>query len=114
MATWCRACVDHVPEMRLLESTLRADGVEFIGVPVDEKDDAAQLRGFLEKWRPPYRLLVDLPGSERRAVTAFLGRLTRTSNPSVPATIVTDSSGTVLLVGSGVPSVSVIRKLLNK
>jgi len=112
MATWCRACVDHVPEMRLLESTLRADDVKFIGVPVDEEDDAGKLRAFLERWKPPYRLLVDLPATDRQAVTAFLAKLTRTEKPGVPTTIVTDRSGAVLLVGSGVPSVSVIRKLL--
>ena len=113
MATWCRACIEHVPEMRLLESTLRKDGVDFIGVPVDEGDDAEKLREFIEKWRPPYKLLVDLPADRRRSVTRFLGRLTRTTEPSVPTTIVTDASGAVLLVGSGVPSVSVIRKALS-
>lgn len=113
MATWCRACITHVPEMRLLESTLRKDGVDFIGVPVDDGDDAEKLRAFVDKWRPPYNLLIDLPADRRRAVTEFLGRLTRTSEPAVPTTVVTDSSGAILLVGSGIPSVSVIRKALS-
>lgn len=112
MATWCRACVEHVPELRLLESTLRKDGVDLIGVPVDRDDDAGKLREFMEKWRPPYELLVDLPADRRESVTRFLGRLARTSEPSVPTTIVTDGAGSVLLVGSGVPSVSVVRKTL--
>lgn len=113
MATWCRACIEHVPEMRLLQSTLQKDGVEFIGVPVDEGDDAEKLRKFVEKWRPPYRLLADLPADRRKAVTKFLAALTRTPEPAVPTTVVTDASGAVLLVGSGIPSVSVIRKVLS-
>jgi len=112
MATWCTACIEHVPEMKLLTSTLSREGVEFIGVPVDENDTTAKLEAFRNKWLPPYNLLADLPAHRRRSVVDFLKRMTGNPNPGVPSTVLTDPSGKVLLVGAGVPSVSIIRKLL--
>ena len=72
MATWCPACVEHIPQMRLLVSTLGEEGVTFVGVPVDESDDKPKLEAFMSKRNPPYELLADLPGKQRRSVTKFL------------------------------------------
>jgi thiol-disulfide isomerase/thioredoxin len=110
MATWCAACKRHLPDLRRLEAELGKDALEIIGLPIDEKDDARALAEYLERWRPPYRLLGRLPAAERvsvrRAFAAAAGA------EVLPSTLVTDASGRILHAAAGVPTLSDLRRLL--
>ena len=86
------------------------DGVDIIGVPVDENDDAEKLRAYAAQWKPAYRLLVGLKAPQRSEVEELLAR--ELPEAALPSTIVTDPSGRVLLTVAGLPSVSQLRELI--
>ncbi len=111
-ATWCEACLRHLPEVNAMTELLAVDGIEMVAIPIDPEDNQAQLEKYLAKWKPAYRLLIDLPKSERAAVNAFLTAQTGTENPPLPSSVVTDNAGKALLVTQGIPSVSDLRRLL--
>ena len=113
-ATWCEACVRHLPEINSMAGLLAEDGIEIVALPIDPEDDKKKLEAYLAKWKPEYRMLVDLPVSEREAVTAFLATQTGTEAPPLPSSVVTDATGKALLISTGMPSVSELRRLLNE
>ncbi|MCH8043877.1 MAG: ASPIC/UnbV domain-containing protein [Planctomycetes bacterium] len=110
MATWCAACRSHLPQVEYLRSMTATDGVDIIGLPVDENDDAEKLRAYAAQWKPAYRLLVGLKAPQRSAVEELLAR--ELPEAALPSTIVTDPSGRVLLTVAGLPSVSQLRELI--
>ena len=107
-ATWCVACIEHLPQSRLLRATFGADHLEMVGVPIDENDDAAKLAEYVESYQPPYRMFAEITSAQRAAVSEFFTKMNLTD--VLPATVVTDAAGRVLLVVGGVPSVSELRK----
>jgi peroxiredoxin len=111
MATWCTACATEVPELRKLREAFSKNELAMFGVPVDGEDTPTKLRSWRDKFAPPYDLLIALPQSDVAVVKgAIAAELKDTKR--LPATIVTDSSGRVLLSSWGVPSISELRKLL--
>lgn len=112
MATWCKSCKSHMPQLQYLTEQTASDSVSFLGVPVDESDSAAKLTLYAEKNRPPYRLLQQLTAENRNAFANVLADSINTK--ALPSTIVTDASGTVLLSTPGVPTLSQIRKTLRE
>lgn len=110
MATWCAACRSHLPQVEYLRSMTANDGVDIIGLPVDENDDAEKLRAYVARWKPAYRMMVGLKAPQRSAVEELLAR--ELPEVALPSTIVTDPSGRVLLTIAGLPSVSQLRELI--
>ena len=113
-ATWCEACLRHLPEVNAMTELLAADGIEIVAVPIDADDDRAKLAKYLEKWKPAYRMLIALPIAERAKVTSFIAAQTGTESPPLPSSVVTDAAGHALLVTEGIPSVSDLRRLLDR
>lgn len=111
-ATWCEACLRHLPEVHAMTKLLAADGIEMVAIPIDPEDNQAKLEAYLAKWKPAYRLLIDLPIADRAAVAAFLAAQTGVASPPLPSSIVTDAAGKTLLVTQGIPTVSDLRRLL--
>ena len=83
------------------------------GVPIDKSDTPEKLKSWSEGFEPSYELLLDLPEAELSNVERVLLAELRDYG-RVPATIVTDSSGQVLLSRWGIPTVSEVRSLLWK
>lgn len=109
-ATWCEACIRHLPEVNTLTDTLTMEGIEVVAIPVDPDDDQSMLEKYASKWSPKYRLLSQLPLSDRAAVTAYLSTQTGVESPPLPSSILTDAQGKVLLITEGIPTVSQVRK----
>lgn len=105
-ATWCGACLNHLPAL----AQLGDNGVALFGVPVDVEDDAAKLADYVERRKPPYQMLTDLDTAGKKAVTAFLVRAMHTPDPVLPSSVITDAEGNVLEVLRGIPTLSQIRK----
>jgi thiol-disulfide isomerase/thioredoxin len=82
-ATWCDPCRDEQPELVGLADDFRDQGVEFLGV--NERDDAAKARAWIEEFDVPYPSIVDEPGAWADDF-AFFG---------LPDTYVIDPSGTM-------------------
>ena len=77
---------------------------------MDLDDEEAGLLEWERKYKPAYRLLAGITKSEQEHVTAILEAAP--SALGLPATVLTDASGKVLLVKLGPPTVSEIRRLL--
>jgi thiol-disulfide isomerase/thioredoxin len=54
-ASWCPPCVEEMPEFFTLQSQLRDQGVQFVGILVDDEADAA--RAFLQSMPVNYPML---------------------------------------------------------
>ena len=111
MATWCAACATEVPELRKLRDAFSESELLMFGVPVDGEDTPSKLRAWRDKVGPPYELLIDLSQSDVAVVKGAIASELRDTK-RLPATIVTNSSGRVLLSSWGVPARSELRKLL--
>ena len=111
-ATWCEACLRHLPEVNAMTELVAADGIEIVAIPIDPEDTKAKLEAYRGKWKPAYRMLIDLPTADRAAVASFLATQLGKEGAPLPSSIVTDAAGKTLLVTEGVPSVSDLRRLL--
>jgi hypothetical protein len=95
-ATWCEASLRHSPKIKAMNERVVADSIEMIAIPIDPEEKKAKLPKYLAKWKPAYRLLIDLPIAERAQVTAFLSAQTGTGSPPLPMSMVTDSAAKTL------------------
>ena len=110
VATWCAPCLDELPSLNLLRSTFTSDELEIFGVPYDPEETSDDLRTWAERYEPPYRILSELSLEQRDAVID--GALDALRVEGLPAAIVADTDGEVLLVRWGPPAVSELRVLL--
>lgn len=92
---------------------LAKEQVEIVALPIDVDDDEEKLTAYVERFQPRYRLRRDLSTADRLALAAFLNRHLQTTEPPLPATIVTDHAGNTLQVTAGLLSASEIRKLIS-
>ncbi len=105
-ATWCAACLEHLPALAQLEQ----EGVGLYGVPIDPDDDATKLAEYVEKRKPPYQMLAEIGAREKQAVSEFLAQELQMQNPLLPSSVITDGDGNVLEVMQGIPTLSQLRK----
>ncbi len=110
VATWCAPCVDELPSLNLLRDTFSAEELEIYGVPYDPEETSDVFGAWAERYEPPYRILSELTVEQRDAV--IHGALDALRVEGLPAAVVTDAEGEVLLVRWGPPSVSELRVLL--
>jgi len=100
-ATWCDPCRDEQPELVGLADDYRAKGVEFLGV--NERDDSAKARGWIEEFDVPYPSIVDESG-EWADDFAFFG---------LPDTDVIDPEGTIRWAVYGQPDAAQLKELID-
>jgi thiol-disulfide isomerase/thioredoxin len=111
MATWCAVCKGELPQIARLRESFAPDEVELVAVPVDAADDDAKLAGYVTAHAPRYHLRSDL-GRDPAFRAGFSGIVQMaTGLDGLPSSVVTDRSGRVLHAGTGVPSVSDLRRL---
>lgn len=58
-ASWCGPCIEEMPELQRFSSTQGANGVQVIGIALD---DAQAVRAFLQRVPVDYPILIDAPG----------------------------------------------------
>ncbi len=112
MATWCKSCKSHLPQLQYLTERTAEDDLSFFGVPVDESDSPEKLQLYVKENQPPYRLLEQLTAENRQMFSRVLADSLNTD--ALPSTIVTDATGTVLLAMHGVPTLSQIRAAIRE
>ena len=113
VATWCDDCTGENPDLQALRTFFTEDALAMYGIPIDRADTRELLESWSEGVAPSYHLLMDLSESERSNIENVLYAELRDFG-RVPASIVTDSEGRVLLARWGVPTVSDVRRLLWK
>ena len=110
MATWCASCRRELPHLSRLRSRFSSQQLAMFGVPVDPEDGPAELESYLKEQEPAYELLSNLKASQIRRVEEILE-----GNPKaagLPASILCDAEGRVLMTMGGAPSVSEVSRLL--
>ncbi|MDE0357889.1 MAG: ASPIC/UnbV domain-containing protein [Gammaproteobacteria bacterium] len=110
VATWCAPCLAELPSLNLLRTSFTNAEVEIFGVPWDPDETPETLAAWSKRYEPPYRILSELKPRQRD--TVIQGALDALRIDGLPAAVVTDSEGKVLLVRWGPPSVSELRVLL--
>lgn len=110
VATWCAPCLAELPSLNLLRSSFTSAELEIFGVPYDPEEPPEVLAAWSARYEPPYRILSELKPRQRDAV--IQGTLEALHIDGLPAAVVTDSEGEVLLVRWGPPSVSELRVLI--
>ena len=100
-ATWCDPCRDEQPELVGLAHDYRDEGVEFLGV--NERDDTAKARAWIEEFDVPYPSIVDEPGAWADDF-AFFG---------LPDTYVIDAEGTIRWAVYGQTDAAQLRELVD-
>lgn len=112
MATWCGPCLAELPALTTLRDSIGENIMAMVGLPYDEEEGEDLLTEWVSKYTPPYQLLIDLSEQSRAAAKKILTDALQIDG--LPATLITDSEGHVLLTRFGPPNESEIRALLDK
>jgi len=108
-STSSQAYKDNLPRLKHVRATLASEGIDFIAVTIDNSDDNQKLAKYNREYQPSTRL-VQIAVSQRAAAAAAFAKLFSTK-PTLPSSVVTDSSGRILAALPGVPSISELRKI---
>lgn len=104
-ATWCPPCRDEMPAFSRLQGRYRPQGVQFVGIALDSKDN---IRAFAETYPVGYPLLIgDAAGVD------LAGQLGNTVL-SLPYTLVISAQREVLLRRLGPLSESELDRILQQ
>ena len=113
MATWCPKCKGELPQLAYLRQRFGEDELAMQAVPIDPQDTQAKLEQYLTEYRPPYEMLFGLAPGDKQNFEVMVQSLTQIPE-ALPATVITDSEGLVLVAKAGVPSKSEIEALLDR
>ncbi len=108
-ATWCVACVEHLPHLRDLANQFGSE-IQIVGLPVDRTDTPQKLTQYADEHDLPYSLVLELSDQQRNDISATLVGIIPAD--AVPASILTDGDGNVLMTSAGVPTVSELKQAI--
>lgn len=112
MATWCPACKFWQTQARAISNEFSDKEVQLYGIPVDPEDNGEKLDDYVTEYQPAYEILRDLSSTQLETITAITDA--KFGRDALPATVVTNTDGIVLLVTAGLPPRSDLRRLLNE
>lgn len=101
-ATWCEPCREEQPDLVQLSDDYGDRGVEFLGV--NERDDTAKARAWVEEFGVPYPSIVDESGAWADDF-AFFG---------LPDTYVIDRAGSIRWAVYGQTDAAQLRELIDE
>ena len=101
-ATWCKPCREEQPELERVHRDYRDRGVSFLGV--DERDDPAAARAWVERFHVTYPSIVDEAGSWADDFALF----------GYPDTFVIDEGGTIRWAIYGQTSGAQLREVIDQ
>jgi cytochrome c biogenesis protein CcmG/thiol:disulfide interchange protein DsbE len=85
-ATWCHPCRQEIPALEQLHRTYGPQGLQVIGVSIDQGDQEQAIREFLQEYGASYAIWLDPDGE---ITTAY-------STMGVPNTFLIGPDGTLL------------------
>ena len=100
-ATWCPPCVKEVPEYAELQNEYGAQGIQFLGIALDD-EGLARVKPWIAKHPVPYPIM--LPDSK---VTAAYGDMA-----SIPVTFVIDRKGIIRTSFVGIRKKEVVEGII--
>ena len=84
-ATWCGPCRQEIPELQALHETFGPEGLRVVGVTVDSRSAAGEVRAFMEEFGITYDIWWD---PDQTAVSRF-------SAMGVPLTVLIGPDGRI-------------------
>jgi len=90
-ATWCKPCLQALPEIQRVHEKWAARGVTVVGISEDGPRNVAKVRPFASRYRLTYPLIIDEDGSLQSAYQVR----------SLPTTFVIDRRGRIVHVEQG-------------
>ena len=60
-ASWCAPCNDEAPSIATLQKKYKAKGLVVVGV--DEQENVGKAKGFIDKYKLPYNVVLDNDGA---------------------------------------------------
>jgi len=103
-ATWCVPCKTEIPEFVELQKQYEAEGVQFIGVSVDEKNTLSKLKPYIAEHSMNYPVLV---GNSNEGLIDAYGPL-----GTVPTTYLIKRDGNLCKRHSGAVTKDVLEREL--
>jgi thiol-disulfide isomerase/thioredoxin len=111
-ATWCVPCVAEMPQLEAISGSMRGNGVEFIGVSLDDAipGDRAERKHLVARFLAGRRI--------RFRNVYYVGRTSALADRfrfdgTIPITLVFDSSGRELFRNEGVIDTAKFRRKLD-
>jgi thiol-disulfide isomerase/thioredoxin len=91
-ATWCRPCLEEIPDLVALEAQLAEQGFDLVAVSLDDPWDLdATIKPFLNKWFPDFSTYL----SGERDMDAMVSVIDPAWNEVLPTSYVLARDGTV-------------------
>ncbi len=110
MATWCLPCRAEIPHLEALRSRFGVDEVAMYALPVDPKDSLEMLDKWMQDTQAPYVMLSDWKRESIQTAEELIFDQLKAAN--IPASMIADREGNVLLTRWGAPTLSEIAQLL--
>ena len=86
-ATWCRPCLEEIPEFIRMQEKLGNQGLQFVGIAID---DTIKVREFALKYRMNYPVLIGEMGAIE------LARVAGNEQGGLPFTVILDRRGRLI------------------
>lgn len=102
-ATWCTPCLAEIPEFIQLQSQLQAQGIQFVGIAIDDKENVMR---YLQSIAINYPILIAGNGGIRlsQAFGNIIG--------AIPFTVIINPTGQILHRQMGELSADALKKIL--
>jgi len=107
MATWCAACQSKLPVIEQIREQFSPDNLSIVAIPVDETDTSEKLQAYQDQFQPSYQLMIDRTDEQVEWMQSVIRQVL--GEETLPSSVLVDSSGRVLAVDWGLPSISAIR-----
>ena len=84
-ATWCPPCRKMIPELKNLYKKYQSQGLEIIGISLDDKDNRETVKSFVENVKIDYPIVIGT-----HAVSNAYGKVT-----AIPTSFIIDANGVI-------------------
>ena len=111
MSTFCAVCMMSIPDMRVLRNAFDDDELTLVGIPVASVDTDKKLRDYVKKMEPAYEVQIGLSQEVTQHVRDLVAQSLHADGESTPASFITDSTGRILAVQWGIPTLSELKQL---
>ncbi len=111
MSTFCAVCTASQPDLRALRKAFGDGELTLVGIPVATIDTEKKLKDYVRKKKPAYAVQIGLPDEVTQRVRDTVASILHSDGQTTPASIVTNSSGRIVAVLWGVPTLSELKQL---
>jgi len=101
-ATWCGPCREEIPHLNKLYSDYKAQGLEIIGISMDDGPDG--VKEFVRQMRMEYPV-----GMGNDELAEQFGGI-----PGIPTTFIVDRKGNIVKKFVGLPSVEALNRVVRE